>query len=128
MKIPDEGLSVCREDYAGELILQIIKSKAGAMMPEGLMRNYVNQAIQEMYERGLFIVRAQDEAHLNYVHSVLDQYENKPDVRYVLTMRALRAEDKARYASTTNPSPTTNPSAQEAYPEAPADADIPTRG
>jgi hypothetical protein len=123
VKIPDEGLSICREDYAAELILQIVKQKAGAMMPEGLMRGYIRDAIREMYERGLFVVRAQDEAHLNYVHSVLDEYEHKSDVRYVLTMRALRPEDKAKFAS---PIPTQAP---EAYSYMPSpDADIPTRG
>lgn len=121
-KIPDEGLSVCREDYAGELISQLIKQKAGPMMPEALVRGYVVDAIREMYSRGLFIVRAQDEAHLNYVHSVLDEYESKPDVRYVLTMRALRAEDKAKYAS-----PTTQAQATPYY-DAPPEAELPSRG
>jgi hypothetical protein len=124
MGIPEEGLAICREDYAQHVVFELVKEKAGAMIPANIVKGYIQEAVADLYARGLFIVRAMDDAHMNYVHQTLDEYRTK-DVRYVITMRALTREQAKQYAS--QPQPEAQPVA-DPYQEMPPEADLPTRG
>jgi len=105
--VPDEGVAFMRTDYVVNLLVDLFNKKAkekfGFLPPN--IKEVVDECVGDMCASGLFVVKACDDAHINYLLKTLEEYR-PTDVRYVLTMRIKNALEQVEDVKTVpyNPS------------------------
>ncbi len=96
--LPEAGLCLARPEYAQELIYQVIAEKVKTLgIPPEVAEGPIREAVQDLYyNRDIFIVKAIDDPHAEYVQAILQEYATKPDVKYVLTMRCFKGNESPK--------------------------------